>query len=197
MFLGKIWCFEYKKIVLKFLETLLTLKIGISRSNFISSRSEDFRVFSYVIWWTEYEKNTEKNHWGILDLENLQSRSQGDSQKSSTPKRERQGTHKNKAPQRERQGDSQNQAPRNIRGKGTHKKSTQTWEPRGLTKIKHPNVRGKGTHKNKAPQRERQEDSQKSSTTMGSPFRHVHVVDPGSCWERMSEYFLTPPEMRQ
>ena len=29
-------------------------------SNFISSRSEDFRVFSYVIWWTEYEKNTEK-----------------------------------------------------------------------------------------------------------------------------------------
>ena len=54
---------------------MLTLKIGISRSNFISSRSEDFRVFFYVIWWTEYEKNTEKNLWGILDLENLQSRS--------------------------------------------------------------------------------------------------------------------------
>ena len=53
----------------------MTSKIGISRSNFISSRNEDFRVFSYVIWWTEYEKNTEKNHWRILDLENLQSRS--------------------------------------------------------------------------------------------------------------------------
>ena len=53
----------------------MTLKISISRSNFISTRSEDFKVFSYVIWWTEYEKNTENNHWGILDLENLQSRS--------------------------------------------------------------------------------------------------------------------------
>ena len=49
----------------------MTLKIGISRSNLISSRSEDFRVFFYVIWWTEYEKN----HSGILDFENLQSRS--------------------------------------------------------------------------------------------------------------------------
>ena len=54
---------------------MLTLKIGISRSNFISSRSEDFRVFSYVICWSESKKNTEKNHWGILDVENLQSRS--------------------------------------------------------------------------------------------------------------------------
>ena len=49
----------------------MALKIGISRSNFISSSSEDFTVFFYVIWWTEYKKN----HWGILDLENLQSRS--------------------------------------------------------------------------------------------------------------------------
>ena len=73
MFLGTIWCFEYVKIVLKFLETFLTFKIGILRLNFISSRSENFRVFYYIIWWTEYEKNFEKNHWGILDLENLQS----------------------------------------------------------------------------------------------------------------------------
>ena len=49
------------KIVLKFLETFLTLKIGISRSNFISSRIEDFRVFYYVIWWTEYEKRLKKS----------------------------------------------------------------------------------------------------------------------------------------
>ena len=32
-------------------------------------------MFFYVIWWTEYEQNTEKNHWGILDLKTLQSRS--------------------------------------------------------------------------------------------------------------------------
>ena len=60
---------------MKVLETLLTSKIGISRSYLISNGSEDFRAFSYVIWWTEYEKNTGKNHWGVLDLENLQSRS--------------------------------------------------------------------------------------------------------------------------
>ena len=53
----------------------MTLKIGISRSNFISGWGEDFRVFSYVIWLTGYEKNIEKNHWGILNLGNLQSRS--------------------------------------------------------------------------------------------------------------------------
>ena len=38
-------------------------------------KSEDFKVFSYAIWWSEYEKNTDKNHWGILDLENLKLRS--------------------------------------------------------------------------------------------------------------------------
>ena len=64
-----------KKYFLKCLEIFLTLKIGISRSNLISSRSEDFRMFSYVIWRTENEKDTEKNDCGILDLENLQSRS--------------------------------------------------------------------------------------------------------------------------
>ena len=65
------WFFEYVKNSCKILETLLALKVGISRENFISSRSNYFRVFSYIIWWTEYEKN----HWGILDLETLQSRS--------------------------------------------------------------------------------------------------------------------------
>ena len=144
-------------------------------------------------------KNTET--WearGLTKIKHPNVRGEG-THKNQAPRNVRgKGTRKNKAPQREKQGDSRKKGTPTWEARGLTKiKHPETWEGRGLTKIKHPNVRGKRTNKNEAPQRESQGDSQKSSTPMESPFCHVHVVDPGSCWERISEYFLTSPEMRQ
>ena len=60
-----------KKIVKKFPQSLLTLKIANSRSNFISNISQVFRTLSYVVWCVEYLKNCNKIPADILDLENL------------------------------------------------------------------------------------------------------------------------------
>ena len=49
-----------QKIVKKFPQTPLTLKISILRSNFISRISRVLRRFSYVIWCAEYAKNSKK-----------------------------------------------------------------------------------------------------------------------------------------
>ena len=60
-----------KKIVKKFPQTPLTLKIASSRSNFISNIRHVFRRFSYIVWCAEYLKNSKKFPAHTLDLENL------------------------------------------------------------------------------------------------------------------------------
>ena len=78
-FVMKVWegismffhALNMKKIVKKFPQTPLTLKIASSRSNFISNISQVFRRFSYVIWWAEYVKNSNKIPADTLDLENV------------------------------------------------------------------------------------------------------------------------------
>ena len=60
-----------KKIVAKFPQTTLTLKIANSRSNYISNIIQVFRRFSYVVCCAEYVQNSKKIPADTIALENL------------------------------------------------------------------------------------------------------------------------------